>query len=1187
VVARAFLIKSVAVIALLMPVAAMGFWSPSGADTSAAVPAGAQTLGPTGHGPGDEPAPPPPPALAPAAPAPHVVSDTMVGTNSLITGLIGLVNGLIGVPGTTAPSLSAVFKSLNLGNLLQAIGCPIAQALPSPPAPSQIASVLCALGILNYAFRTVYVEPNGTKLTRITRALIGLPTPIDVNGDGLPDFLGTLVPGLNGTSLTLDISRLALSATARTSIEAVALDPAAPLTYVGAGEDGLGAGTDTDWSATVNLLSSSTSGNEITLTQKNTGPPATVGTIGEIFSGSNPDSPTNTARGDVNFTPVPATITADVTLGQSSQAVAVTSSSPTRLGGTLSLISPSDDKEITAVANQIGKSVSVDYTQPTSGETKLTYVANAVVTDFSAQYHDTAGGVLATAAALDASLVPTGLAVDQVGSQTTVTTTGGALGSVEARYGSGREAPAAVSGTGAYASYHGYADGTSTIGVRLPNLLSLTLNAAEPLSGDLSLSQPLDYVSLSAQDDTQGYAITGRLQSLPQHTSVGIGFATTVDPITNAKDTTGTVSFKGDNSGTPAGIAEIAADITNTQGAFFGRADEIDATIDSIPSSDTITVDYGDSGLATPATTHASASATNPIGSISALAGDGSAAADNAPATDTGSGVWYVDTNSAYYAFARINQLTGYNVSLGEDDTGSITALSGAIGTAGQDVTSCSDTTTPGQDISLDAQTDGGTFTGAIDQLPTSVSFSMAPDSSGNTIVDYKSSAPIRKITADADGFSSIAALGVGGDIAPTMDSFHAEVDCLPAHMTMDMDKSGETSLNTYGDHIGEVIAQVYNHQLGPATPVDVGYADATNSIVPAPSGDQLAYYDPATKGISIDLKNVGGFDFLDDDTTSVLTLKYDLDSSTPLAFDYISQSLTSPLGLSGTVEKPQPGTLTVDTATDGTMTMQFAADGQSSNLTGDGGLGTINFDGFVKDNYLQGAVGNVPANLSICLDYSTGVEDCGPPWVYTDEQDYNNSPNKLFDIDNPPQLFAIHVLPTDLNGNVVSTPLTLSGEFCFGSALKSDCDKTGANQGGGPAGLFIPAGQALAFDTLWLGFGQKTDNCHLSFTCGRAWFGLDTTDEGADPGGTLAGKALYYQKNDNDVTITFDTNSGGFLKTNQLYVYADYNVGAALGLDEISEGSISCGAGGKQGLLLNEGPGIDLLTNSVLGLCP
>jgi hypothetical protein len=713
-------------------------------------------------------------------------------------------------------------------------------------------------------------------------------------------------------------------------------------------------------------------------------------------------------------------------------------------------------------------------------------------------------------------------------------------------------------------------------------LKALTLNAAQPFSGELTLSQPLDYVALSAQDDSKGYAVAGHLKSLPKHSKVGIGYTTSVAPVTEAKETMGTVSFNGDNDGVPAGIGEIAADITNTQHPqqpFFGRATDINATIDGIPSSDTITVDYRDSGILVSAPTKASATATAPIGSIQVLAGDGSSAAASAPSTDVGSGVWYSDTQSAYFAFARIAELTGYNVSLTKDSSDSITSLSGGISTGGQDVASCTDTTTAGQSVTVHAQTDGGTFDSTLNQLPTSVSFSMAPDANGNSVVDYSASAPIKKITADASGFASLAALGAGGDIAPTMDRFHGEIDCLPKHVTLDMDKSGETSLNTYGDHIGEVMAQVFNHQVGPAGPGDVGYPDTGNGISSAPAGDQLAYYDPAAKGISVDLKRVGGFDFLDNDTTGILTLQHDIDAGTPLAFHYISQSLKTPLGLSGTLDHPQPGTLTVNHNTDGTLNMQFRADSRSSNLSGDGSIGTIAFDGYVKSNYLQGTLGNLPANLAVCLDYSTGVEVCGPPWVFQDSLDLHT--------DNSPQLFAIHVVPTDLNGNIPSTPLTLFGEFCFGSSRKSDCDKTGSGQGGGPAGVFMPSSNPLSFDALWLGLSQHTDDCHLSFTCGRAWAGLDTTDRGNDPNGKLTGQARYYQSNDKDYTIRFNTNTGGYVNTNQLYVWADYNIGANFGFDEVTAGHISCGSGGQQSLLLNEGPGINLLTNSLLGLCP
>jgi hypothetical protein len=47
------------------------------------------------------------------------------------------------------------------------------------------------------------------------------------------------------------------------------------------------------------------------------------------------------------------------------------------------------------------------------------------------------------------------------------------------------------------------------------------------------------------------------------------------------------------------------------------------------------------------------------------------------------------------------------------------------------------------------------------------------------------------------------------------------------------------------------------------------------------------------------------------------------------------------------------------------------------------------------------------------------------------------------------------------------------------------------------------------------------------------------------------------------------------------------YNVGASLGFTQVTNGSLACGASGQQGLLLNEGPGIDILTNALLGICP
>jgi hypothetical protein len=541
-----------------------------------------------------------------------------------------------------------------------------------------------------------------------------------------------------------------------------------------------------------------------------------------------------------------------------------------------------------------------------------------------------------------------------------------------------------------------------------------------------------------------------------------------------------------------------------------------------------------------------------------------------------------VDTKDVYYALARMDQLTGYTVSLSKDSSDAIQSMSGAITTGGQDVTDCQDTGASNQDVTVHAETNGGTFDSTLDQLPTSASFSLAPDPAGDEIVDYQASAPIRKITADATGFSSFESLGQGGDIVGPLDRFHGEIDCLPAHMTLVLYKSGETSLNTYGKHIGKVVAQVYNQQVGPATPADVSPPDASDATNPAPSGDQLAYYDTASKGISIDLNNVGGFDYVDDGTSGILKLKYDLDSTTPIAYHYAASGPPA-LELDGSVDHPQPGTLTVNTATEGTIDMHFAATANSSNLTGDGGLGTVGFDGSIIPQtgsaaYLQGVLANVPANLDVCVDYSTGVEDCSPSWVYQDSLDLNT--------DNPPQNFAVQVIPTDLNGEIPTTPLTFSGAFCFGTTSQSACYATGAGEGGGPAGVFVGGSNPLTFNALILGFGQHTDDCgDFNYTCGRVWAGIDTTDEGTYPDGQLSGQARYYGKGQKEPEIRFNTATGGYVQTDQLYAWADYSAGSSTGFDEVTDGKIKCGS--PETLYLNELGGINLLRNSVVGLCP
>jgi hypothetical protein len=362
-----------------------------------------------------------------------------------------LLGGVTGLPGTPASSLNAAFTS-SPANLAQALACPIAKGVAGVTSgvpgvnvvTSQLPTVICALNIVGYAYRTTYVQPNGTKVVRYFHALAGVPTLLDVNGDGIPDFTGTLTVSLTLNGISLNISRLLLPASTPVSIEAVALDPASPQTYLGFGEDGTPAGTAGTWTTSVNVLGigagtvdlglgvstglgvSPLSGLSVTASL---GVPPTLGVLGELLQGNTPDTPTTIDRGDVLFTPVPASFTTEIKLGQGRQEAIVTSTTPSTITAHVNLISPGDEKDIDATVNQLPSSVDIVH-QTQGGEDTTTYTGNAQVNQVNVSYHDHQGMAIPTAAQFTATGVPTGITLDQTGATTTLTTAGGPVAQI-------------------------------------------------------------------------------------------------------------------------------------------------------------------------------------------------------------------------------------------------------------------------------------------------------------------------------------------------------------------------------------------------------------------------------------------------------------------------------------------------------------------------------------------------------------------------------------------------------------------------------------------------------------------------------------------------------------------------------------------------------------------------------------
>ena len=353
----------------------------------------------------------------------------------------------------------------------------------------------------DYAYRTIYTPTTGTPVTQYTEAVLGKPTPINVTGSGGTQFTGTISPStaIAPAGVTLKIQRAStMPAGDKVRIEAVLLDPASSDTYFGFGEDGSAAGTAATWSATVSLLSVASSSVEFGLSPvKATTPPTSLAVLGELFSGTDPDHPTSDAKGNVSFAPVPATLSVDLTLTPSSVEASLTngSSSPSLVNANVTSVSPTDTERFHATINAVAASTHLVY--DTTGPQTLTYTASAAAKQLAVTYQHHVLTTLAAAASIIAVGVPKGVTFTQQSGapQLAVTTTGGAISAVEARYGEGTNIPASPSGTGAYLAF-AKTTKTATMGARLSNLEQLTLDAGQPYSVNLQMSAPLAAVAL-------------------------------------------------------------------------------------------------------------------------------------------------------------------------------------------------------------------------------------------------------------------------------------------------------------------------------------------------------------------------------------------------------------------------------------------------------------------------------------------------------------------------------------------------------------------------------------------------------------------------------------------------------------------------------------------------------------------
>jgi uncharacterized membrane protein len=615
------------------------------------------------------------------------------------------------VPGP-ASSLSDAFQTL-APSFLQALLCPVGQTLATVTSTipgintltDGIATILCALNILGYAYRTTYYPPTGPPQVRYYRALAFVPALLDVNGDGLPDFTGTVSTTATVTGIQLDITRIGLTPTSRVKIEAVFLDPADPQTWVGVGEDGSVAGTAKYWRTSItDFLFSGSSGIDLQLNLYAQNTPSTLATFGEAFFGNNPDAPTTIDAGTMSFTPVPTNFTTRLRIGPDSQTANITSTIPTVLGVHVQAISPGDEKDIDATVNQLPTAIEL-FHRSTGGHELVTYSANAPIAQVTGSYHDKHGSNIITAAQADITNLPSAFSLDQSDGVTVFNVPSGSIGNVEVRFATGQDVPASPAGTAPYLAFHRFSASHLTAGVRMGNIKSLSFDQRGPYVGDIVFSTAPGLIPFSAQDDVSGITANGHLSNLPAHLTVTIDLQG------------GHVVFDGHGTG----IDAIVVNATRSPGVFFTRANRIDLAILGLPALDTI--DFAPGGSSVNFTPSA------PIGSVSFLASDGTPA----PGV-SGDYASYEDTPTLYRLYVQMFSIAGASFATSP-------AMSATLKTG------VSLPMALFAHIADAAHTHDITFNGAITNLPTSITVTADLN---NGQLNYNASSAISEIDASA-----------------------------------------------------------------------------------------------------------------------------------------------------------------------------------------------------------------------------------------------------------------------------------------------------------------------------------------------------------------------------------------------------------------------------------------------------
>ena len=608
----------------------------------------------------------------------------------------------------SAPYIEGVLSGQNqpldtVGNLLCEPGQKVGGNLPSGAPINQ---ALCAIPALDYQYVTRFKSADGTEIVRRHTALVNVSTPLNVDGDLLPDILATVqVLSLSQFSLRIDRMLTELTPTP-VKIEAIVDDPTAgalPRANINVGYDARDSRAPSTWKATATLPDDGSDAlTTLNIVKDVTGAGTTITTVGGLFNGDSL-ARQNPMGGAIRLTPVPAQTTLGLTLG-SYMEVRAGASSLTTAQASAEIVDGPREQRIGATIAGLPQQLRVRLEEPGADQRIVTYAASANVPSLDANYTDSVSGTLSTKVVAKATGIPTGMVLNQTGARkATFTATGGSVGSVEVGYANGE--PKLLNAGHPYARI--FDDGTlRSYAGRIDALRFASIDATTKIAGELQLGPDARKKLRALVDMPGGRQIDAVVSNLPRHIKV----------VYDADG--GLIDYDA--------FGETIDDITfdaQQDAVFFGRVKRIHAKIEGLPSQATVNIKPGAGGF--------KLDVNNPIGKVEALLTSGPDA--TLPASEFGAQV--EDLANRFTAFARVKGVRLADVTTGPGD-----AVSAHVKLSSQP-------------LHVRYLKDTQTIDAKLSPIPSDVTLSFDPDGGK---VDYTANAGIESIDATVDSTTAL-----------------------------------------------------------------------------------------------------------------------------------------------------------------------------------------------------------------------------------------------------------------------------------------------------------------------------------------------------------------------------------------------------------------------------------------------